>query len=214
MNIGTVKYNTNIFLNNIAEINSSHSESFASVFEETQKVPTIGSTLSQSDKELLNKFNAVYDSREIYQDYACYDASDDLIRPKYYLLDDINKMVFFPTKNAPDEVKLAFAKGLESMDRESRGFVHHKIESHFTATMHNREIHEGLERYSLARSEIEWNKMYGHKQTSYQNVFQGFVNHFQNRINTETDYNLLEKLKAHLEAHQTMLDSFKQYGIV
>jgi len=108
----------------------------------------------------------------------------------------------------------AFSKGLKSIDIESREFVHHKIESHFTATMRNREIHEGLEKYSLARSETEWNKMYGHKQISYQNVFQGFVNHFQNRINTETDYNLLEKLKAHLEAHQTMLDSFKQYGIV
>ena len=213
MNISTMQYNADNFLNNISEVNNSQSESFASVLDTTISSNSFKETLSKSDKELLNKFNAVYDSREIYQDYACYDASDDLIRPKYYLLDDINKMVFFPTKNAPDEVKLAFAKGLESMDRESRGFVHHKIESHFTATMRNREIHEGLERYSLARSETEWNKMYGDGQTSYQNVFQGFVDHFQNRVNTETDYDLLEKLKAHLEAHETMLDSFKKYGI-
>lgn len=139
MNIGTVKHNTNSFLNEIAQISNSNNISFASVLQETQKEQTVRETISQGDKDLLNKFNAVYDSKEIYQDYASYDASDDLIIPKYYLLTDINKMVFFPTKNAPDEVKLAFAKGLESMDRESRSFVHHKIESNFTATMRNQE---------------------------------------------------------------------------
>ena len=213
MNISTIKYNADNFLNNIAEVNNSQSESFASVLDTTISINSFKETLSQSDKELLNKFNAVYDSKEIYQDYGSYDASDDYIRPKYYRLGHGNKMVFFPTKNAPDEVKLAFAKGLESMDRESRLFVHGKIESHFSSRMLFREKKEGLEKYSLQFSETEWNKMYEHGQTSYQNVFQGFVDHFQNRVNTETDYDLLEKLKAHLKAHETMLDSFKQYGI-
>ena len=122
-------------------------------------------------------------------------------------------MVFFPTKNTPDEVKLAFAKGLEAMDRESQILVHGKIESHFSSRMLFRERHEGLKKYSLQFSENEWNKMYEHGHTSYQAVFQGFVNDFQNRINTTTDYDLLEKLKAHLKAHQTMLESFRKYKI-
>jgi len=213
VNISTMQYNANNFLNNIAEVNSSQNESFSSILGKTQKEQMLEGTLSQGDKELLNKFNAVYDSKEIYQDYGSYDASDDYIRPKYYRLGSGNKMVFFPTKNATDEVKLAFAKGLQNMDKESRLFVHGKIESHFSAQMIFREKNEGLEKYSLQFCEDEWNKMYGHGQTSYQSVFQGFVDHFQNRVNTTTDYDLLEKLKAHLKAHETMLESFKEYGI-
>jgi len=213
MNISTMKYNTNNFLNEIAKVSNSINESFSSVLEETQKEQSIEETISQSDKNLLDKFNAVYDSKEIYERYGSYKENDDYIRPKYYRLGRGNKMVFFPTKNAPDEVKLAFAKGLEDMDRESRLFVHGKIEAHFSSRMLFRETGEGLEKYSLQFSEDEWNKMYRHGQTSYQDVFQGFVDDFQNRINTTTDDDLLEKLKAHLKAHQTMLESFREYKI-
>ena len=142
--------------------------------------------------------------------YGSYNPDKDYISPVVNQTVNGN-LVFFPPKDAPDNVKKAFFSGLENMHIEDRKRVRRKIVSHHNAVIVSTSKHLDVDWRELDTKE-SWEDIYGYD-NSYQNLFRSFVNHFKTLANQSSNMTEKAELFKHQTAHQMILDSFKEYGV-
>lgn len=142
--------------------------------------------------------------------YGSYNPDKDYMGP--VAVQTVNgDLVFFPPKDASDNVKRAFFSGSESMDLEDRKRVRAKIVSRHNAVLVSTSKHLGVDWRELNTTE-SWNSIYGNN-ISYQDLFESFVNHFKNSATIVSNTEEKTKLSKNQAAHQLMLDTFIEYGV-
>jgi len=184
--------------------------SFNEIFEKT--INSNSNSIREVDFD-LKRVEKYYDGQYWNERLiGTYYADQDYLFPKPKLLSN-GEIAFFPPKNAPDSVKQAFFVGLEKLSIEERKMVHFKIGAHYNMRQILAENDLGIDRNTLSKTTENWNSTFGNDNISYQNLFEGFVNHFKNYAELVSDPNLKMLLRKHQHAHQVILNSFIEYGI-